>query len=230
MRSRVFLFVAVLAALVGLGPATAMDVQPVVNVIRLPDDARGITLAISNPRNVDLPVMFDIVERDVADDGSETQTPADDEFLIFPAQTILQPGQTQSVRVQYVGEPPAESRSFTLFSTEVPVDFSAQGNSGVQRILRIGASVHVAPAGTEPRPVLLASEPAENGVRVTIKNEGTRFLYIDNLSLRFGETVLDGLALGNIAGRTLIPPGKTRSFVVPDVTGTPTLKLVTPYL
>lgn len=210
--------------------AAAIDVQPVVNVIDLPQDARGVSLAISNPRNVDLPVVFDIVEREIAVDGSETQTAADEEFVIFPAQAMLKPGQTQSVRVQYVGAQPTTSRSFTLFATEVAVSAEELATSGVQRILRIGASVHVAPAGTTPKPVLVSAEAEGTGTRVTIQNEGTRFLYMDNMSLQFGNKIVEGYDLGNMAGRTLIPPGKSRSFVVPETTGTPTLKLITPYL
>lgn len=230
MRRLKLLMIALLAGLGLTAPASAIDVQPVVNVLRLPQDARGITLAISNPREVDLPVTFDIVEREIAEDGSETYVPADDEFVIFPSQAVLQPGQAQSIRVQYVGDPPAQSRSFTLYSTEVPVDLEGSGESGVQRILRIGASIHVAPAGTAPRPVLVSSSPQESGTRVTIRNDGDRFVYVDNLSLAFGDTTVEGFALANIAERTLIPPGRTRSFVVPKVSGEPTLKLITPYL
>lgn len=225
-----FALAALAAAILPLTPVAAVDVQPVVNVVRLPQDARGITIAVSNPRNVDLPVTFDIVERDVAPDGSEVQTPADDEFVIFPVQAIIKPGQTQAVRVQFVGTPPSQSRSFTMFTTEVPVDLEKQGVTGVQRIMRIGASVHIAPGGTQPRPVLSSAEPEDGGVRVTIRNEGDRFVYVDNLSLQFGEKTISGFDLANIAGRTLIPPGKIRSFLIPEVTGTPTLKLVTPYL
>lgn len=229
MRFRRYL-VTFAAALFIAAPTVAIDVQPVVNVIDLPQDARGVSLAISNPRNVDLPVIFDIVEREIAPDGSETQTPADDEFVIFPAQALLKPGQTQSVRVQYVGDTPTASRSFTLFTTEVSVSNDQVTTSSVQRILRIGASVHVAPAGTTPLPQLVSAVSEGTGVRVTIQNAGTRFLYMDNVSLQFGDKTLEGFELANLAGRTLIPPGKVRSFVVPDVTGTPTLKLLTPYL
>ena len=224
------LLVTVVALAAVIAPAAAIDVQPVVNVIALPQDTRGITIAVSNPRTVQLPVTFDIVERNVSPDGSEEQTPADDDFVIFPVQAILEPGQTQSVRVQYVGAAPAKSRSFTLFATEVPVDLEGADNSGVQRILRIGASIHVAPTGTQPDPVLIAATPEETGVRVTIQNDGSRFVYIDNLSLKFGDQTIEGFALANIAGRTLIPPGKMRSFVVPEVSGTPTVKLLSPYL
>jgi hypothetical protein len=110
------------------------------------------------------------------------------------------------------------------------VDLSAGGTSGVQRVLKIGATVHVTPSTTRPKPVLEAAAPAENGVRVMLRNDGDRFFYIDTLSLSFGSKVVQGNELGDIAGRTLIPPGAKREFVIPGVSGQPTLKVIGPIL
>ena len=63
-----------------------------------------------------------------------------------------------------------------------------------------------------------------------IRNDGDRYVYVDALSLAFGDKKYEGTALGNIAGRTLIPPGAKREFVIPGVKGQPTLKLVGPLL
>lgn len=206
-------------------PASAMDVQPTINVINLPRDSGGIRIAVRNPRNVQLPVTFEIFERKVNPDGTEEQKPADDLFTIFPAQAAIPPGKTQAVRVQWVGGATDKSRSFTLYSAELPVNLEG-ASSGVQRILRVGASIHVAPANTKPEPVLEASAPDKDGVKVTVRNGGSRFLYIDNLALTFGDKTVAGTALADMAGRTLIPPGAKREFVVRGVSGQPNLKLL----
>ncbi len=219
----------VLAAMLAV-PAAAMDVQPTINVINLPKDAGGIRIAVRNPRNVPLPVSFDVVERKVNPDGTEVQTPADDLFTIFPVQATVPPGKSQAVRVQWVGGAIDKSRSFTLYASEIPVDLSEKNDSGVQRILRIGASIHVATPSMRPKPVLEASAPADGGVMVTIRNDGDRFIYVDALSLDFGGTVVQGTKLADIAGRTLIPPGAKREFLVPDVSGQPTLKMIGPLI
>ncbi|MBW8296716.1 fimbria/pilus periplasmic chaperone [Sphingopyxis sp.] len=230
MRQLYSAFAAFLIAVAAIVPATAVDVQPVINVIRLPQDARGISVAISNPRRVPLPVTFDIVEREIELDGSEKTKAADEEFVIFPPQAVLQPGETQAVRIQFVGDTPTMSRSFTMFTTEVPVDLESSGLSGVQRILRIGASIHVAPQGTAPKPVIASAVSEGSGTRIVIRNEGNRFVYLDNISLRFDETVVEGYELANIGGRTLIPPGASRSILVPNVAGEPTVRLLPPIL
>ena len=154
-----FLKLAIVAALAlgGTGLATAMDIQPTINVIQLPRDGSGIRIAIRNPRKVPLPVTFEMVERTINPDGTEVHTPADGMFTIFPAQATIQPGRTQTVRVQWLGPQSPKSRSFTMFATELPVDLSESGESGVKRILRMGVSVHIASSTARPKPVLEAS-------------------------------------------------------------------------
>lgn len=218
------LFAALIAVVAS--PVLAFDVQPTINVIELPSNARGIAVQVRNPRNVALPISVEIVERKVNPDGTEVQTPADDLFLVFPPQSTIAAGQTQALRLQWVGEPPQQSRSFTLYAAEVPVDLTNSTVSGVQRILRIGASVHVTPASAKAKPIVRTAEAATGGTKVTIANEGDRFVYINSLSLSFKGKTVEGEKLGEIAGRTLIPPGGHRSFIVPDVTGMPALKVL----
>ena len=76
-------------------------------------------------------------------------------------------------------------------------------------------------------PVLEAAAPDGDGMKVVIRNDGNRFVYIDALSLAFGDKTVGGTELGNMAGRTLIPPGAKREFTVKGVSGQPTLKLLT---
>jgi hypothetical protein len=63
-------------------------------------------------------------------------------------------------------------------------------------------------------------------VKVTVRNDGQRFLYVDSLALTFGDKTVAGTALADMAGRTLIPPGAKREFVVKGVSGQPSLKIL----
>ena len=217
---------ALLVALMVIKPALGFDVTPTVSVVELPQDAGGTTLNVRNSRTVALPIEFDIVERSVMEDGSENLTPADDLFLIFPPQAVIDPGDTQAVRVQWLGSPPDQSRSFTLFASEIPVDLEARDEPTVQTVFRIGASVHVTPAAAKANPTLIRTEATTDGVRLTLGNSGKRFFYIDSLALMFPENTYSGLELANIAGRTLVTPGANRTFIIPNVTGTPEVNLV----
>lgn len=214
------------ACLMLSGPAMALVVQPILSVIELPRDNRGIAINVQNPSDIPIPITIEIFERKVLEDGNEQQTPADDLFAIFPPQAVIQPGASQTIRLQWVGEVPPQSRSFTLYASQVPVDVSQVTESGVQRVLRMGASVHITDARGQPKPTVVSAVPAEGGVKVTLGNDGTRFVYIDSLALQFGSERVEGEALGKAAGRTLLPPGATRSFLVPGVSGTPTVKVI----
>jgi P pilus assembly chaperone PapD len=220
---RFFLFAALLSV---CAPAAAFVVQPIVSVLDLPKDNRGVAITVQNTSGFPLPLAIEVVERSIRDDGSEEQTPADELFNVFPPQAVLQPGQSQTIRVQWVGDIPAKSRSFTLYASQVPVDVSQFNVSGVQRVLRIGSSIHVTDRKSMPRPSVVSAVPADGGMRVTLGNSGDRFVYIDSLALQFGADRVEGEALGKAAGRTLLPPGATRTFVVPGVSGTPTVKLL----
>ncbi len=225
MRSILSVIVAWIG-LVALSPAAwAYTLEPIVTVIELPSGSSGKTIIIRNPRDFPLAATFEIVERTVHDDGTETQTPADDVFLIFPPQAVVPAGKTQALRVQWVGPNVSTSRSFTLYGVEAPVSLSGDDGSAIHTILKMGATVHVTQTGLRPEPVLTASQTTEGGVQVQIANEGSRFVYIDDLALAFANKTIAGRDLGNVALRTLIPPGATRTFVVPDVDGVPTLKL-----
>lgn len=204
--------------------AVAFDLTPTVSTIELPGDQSGTLIAVNNPRDEDLPVTFEIVERTVLEDGTEDQTPADETFLIFPPQAVIPAGKSQTIRVRWLGSPPRNSRSFTLYAAEVPVDLSEIQESGVQTVWRMGASVHVTAETATAAPVLDTAASQADGTMVTIRNDGDRFVYIDDLTLEIGGQTISGPDLAVMAGRTLVPPSRSRTFLIPDHHGEPVLR------
>ena len=85
-------------------PAAAFDVIPTVSQIELPANRSGVTLTIHNPRGTELPFTTEIVERFVLEDGEERTEPADDLFVVFPAQAAIPPAKSLARRVQWLGE------------------------------------------------------------------------------------------------------------------------------
>ena len=136
----------------------------------------------------------------------------------------MSPGSQQAVRIQWIGEQPDVSRSFTLYARELAVDLE-EGASGVRTLMRIGASVHITTSGLTPEPRLATSRPVEDGVEVTLENIGNEYIYIDDLALDFDGQEVVSTELAVAAGRTLLLPGAKRTFVVPDKTGTPVVSV-----
>jgi fimbrial chaperone protein len=223
MRAITFLITAAVATLLAWSNAQAFDITPTVSLIELPRQRGGVTVLLRNPRTVPLPVVFEIHERAIAENGAEQTTPADELFQILPPQVVVPPGGTQAVRLQWLAPPPATSRSFTLFAAEVPVDLSNSAASQLQTLLKMGASVHIAAARSQPRPVLLSAQDTQGGVDVTLGNEGDRYFYIDTVALDFNGKRITGIELANAAGRTLVPPGARRTFTIENVSGKPAL-------
>lgn len=222
---RSFRTLSAVAMLILSHQALSFQLVPTVSVIELPQNTSGVSLNLENPRSVPLPVELEIMERLVHEDGSEEYEPADDAFLVFPPQAVIEPGQTQSIRVQWLGSSPDTSRSYTLFAKEIPVDLSEQDKPMLQTVLRMGASVHVAPSGTVPKVTLVRSEDTSDGVRLTLENTGARFIYLNDVRIRFGNAEYTGNELANIAGRTLIPPSAKRTILIPNEKGSPDITI-----
>lgn len=216
LKTSLSLSVLMLIALMFSASVFAFQLTPTVSVIDLPKDASGVTINLQNPRNVALPVEFEIVERFVNEDGSEEHVSADDQFLIFPPQALVNPGESQSVRVQWVDQAPEMSRSFTLFAKEIEVDLAEKEGPILQTLFRMGASIHVAPSPSKPDVSITDFSESSDGARLTLENSGNRFIYLNDVELRFDGKTYTGNELANIAGRTLLTPSGKRTIVIPN--------------
>lgn len=72
--------------------------------------------------------------------GEAVRTPEDNDVIIFPPQTIVQPGGSQAVQVRYVGEPGiTEGRLYAIVVAQLPVDFSmTSASQASQTQVKIG--------------------------------------------------------------------------------------------
>jgi fimbrial chaperone protein len=50
-------------------------------------------------------IQLGMVTRESSLDGTEINTDADDQFLIYPPQLVIPPGEQQAVRVTWLGDP-----------------------------------------------------------------------------------------------------------------------------
>lgn len=225
---RNFFGLGVLSLLLALLSPVSMSftLQPSMKVLTLPADIGGVTLVLKNPRNTDLPVVFEMVERKILnEDGDEVRTPSESEFVIFPPQAVVPAGKSQAVRVQWVGGALSQSRSFTLFANEQPVNLNKNKQLGVTTLLHVGASIHVTNQVFEAKPELVDYQPSQDGVVVSIANSGNEFINLDKMAMRFGREEVSGFDLANTAQRPLIYPGAIRTFKVKGVQGVPELIL-----
>jgi fimbrial chaperone protein len=136
------------------------------------------TFKIENPGTQPVAIELTVHQRDMATDGSDVLTAAPDAFTVFPDQIVLQPGQTQSVRVQWLGQDvPAAEMAYRLQAEQLPIDIGSDAGerSGLRLLVKYMASLYVRP--DDPAAALSASiaEGEREGRRVAIvrlRNDG----------------------------------------------------------
>ena len=122
---------------------------------------RGATQIFRLENNTAEPAAVEMVikSRAMAINGDDVLGDADDQFSIFPPQLVLQPGQMQSVRVQYTGAASIDKeRAFRLVVEQLPVDLGETPQDGgrMRLLVKYIASLYVVPRNV--RALLSVSE------------------------------------------------------------------------
>jgi P pilus assembly chaperone PapD len=215
-------------ALAGLNPADAANVQPLsLELVSIGANSRS-SIQVVNDSAAPMPVEVVFKKLDIGEDGKTTESPAGDEFLVFPPQAVVPAGATQSFRIQWVGAPDIKkSQTYMLSVNQLPVKMKA-GESGVQMVFDFGVVVSVAPAGAQSALKLVNAEAAtqgkKHGAAITVENPGVMYSYFSDakLTLQSGSwrKVISPGELRQLVGYGVVLPGKTRRILVPaDVPG-----------
>lgn len=124
------------------------------------------TFRVTNTQDQPIAVRVRMMTRDITTEGKELQEDASHLFLVFPAQLVLQPGNSQAVRVQWRGgEFQGSERAFRIVAEQMPVQTQASaGGLNIKFTYRYEGSVYVAPPETrEPEIVLSRIVPLPSG-------------------------------------------------------------------
>ena len=222
---------AALIAAVGLsGSVVAMTVQPI--VVNLSTSGRGMTqvVTVENTFANPLPVEIRVEELSLESDGVKGTGKDSGDLLVFPVQAMIQPGQTQTFRMQYVGDPDlAKSKHFYATVAQLPVELP-QGQSAIQILYNFQVLVSVAPQGAKPdlkvSGTSLGHDKAGKPVPiVTLSNASRAHGYLSQGRLRIvqrdsaGKEVfrrtLSGPEIQQTIGFGLVGAGQTRNVQVP---------------
>ena len=200
-----------------------MQVQPLVlDMVSVGAHTHG-ALQIINDGAAPIPVEIAIKKLDIGVDGKTSESPAGDEFVVFPPQSVVPAGATQSFRIQWAGEPDIKkSQSYMVYVSQLPVQRKA-GESGVQIVFNFGVIVSVAPAGAQSGLKLVSAEAAteggKKGAAVTVENPTNTYSYFSDAKLElegggWSKTINTG-ELRQLAGYGVVLPGKKRRFFLP---------------
>lgn len=206
-------------SLLGLGQsALSMTVQPMVTELVTTGAASTARIQVGNETAAALPFEAKVLKLTWHEDGSRTELPADEDFLVFPPQGLIGAGGHQVVRVQWLGDPQMKgSESFYLEIRQLPIQIEAKADPGqrpiakIQMVYDIKALMVVAPRGAKSAVRVLSAEPttiqskppqgaAPNvksppptpAVKVVVENDGERHALMGGVNWIFEGKGLDG--------------------------------------
>lgn len=177
-------------------------------------------------------IQLGMVTREISLDGTEINTDADDQFLIYPPQLVIPPGEQQAVRITWLGDPiPTKELAFRIIAEQVPVDLTEikQTEGGktvsVKILFRYMGSVYIKPEGVASKLVLesASSQKDKAGADklvLNVANQGTAHRLLRNIKVMVtagsgqsitlaGEKQLEG-----VLGENILADSK-RQFVLP---------------
>lgn len=160
----------------GILTVRAFTISPITMELEPSGKKSTGTFRLHNDSGESQAVQITIVRRDMDETGKETQAPADDEFTVFPKQTVLKPHQIQAVRINWKGPTKlSQELAYRIIAEQLPVNLTKEPPQGTKLnlMVRYMGTLYVAPAGMKPD--LGIESVAENNdgkIDLTIVNHG----------------------------------------------------------
>lgn len=224
---------ALAVALASAGSAgTAMTVQPVVIDLKTSGREMSQVVTVENTFANPLPGELTVQELRLTDDGVAATGKDPGDLLVFPPQALIQPGQTQTFRVQYVGDPAlAASRHYYITVAQLPVKLP-EGQSAIQILYNFQVLASVSPLGAKPQlevkaaqvvkdangnPVAMLSVANNSPVHGYLSANKVRLVEKDAAGKEQFKRTLSGAEIQQTVGFGLIGAGQTRKVTIPVV-------------
>lgn len=212
LQITVFLF-----AMLFVQQVNALQMNPLSVVVRPAGGGTKQSFRVTNESNLPIAVQFSVKTRQQVN-NKEVRRPADRDFMIYPAQTIIPPKSTQKVRVEWLGggNVPRE-KAYRLIAEQVNVSLGKE-QTGVKMLMTLVGALYVQPKNTRSNVQVRAVQRHGNKLAITLMNTGTRHQLMNfaTLTLRNGKRVitLKGKDLNGLSGNNVLA-GSTQRFFIP---------------
>lgn len=154
--------IAATASLVAPIAAEAMTVQPVVIDLATAGRAMSEVIIVENTFDRPLAVELSMQALELTEDGVNATGQDTGELAVFPPQAVIQPGERQNFRVQYVGDPAlSKSKHFYVTVAQLPVQ-TEEGGANIQLLYNFQVLVSVAPGDARPSITISSAEIGRN--------------------------------------------------------------------
>lgn len=170
-----------------------------------------IAYRVINTSNTLLPIEVSVMRRTFDENGTEKLTPAEDDFLVLPPQTSIEPGQYQMFRAQYLGEPVLpESVSYRIIFKQLALN-EKNNVSSVKMLFNFATLVMVSPKGVTGN--LQTGLECDDECIMTLTNTGSGVVPLLEGELHInGTAVADWNELQNIVPASYLMPTQSVNF------------------
>lgn len=210
-------------------PVQATTVTPV--VVDLQSGGRGVVsnVSVNNTGASDLPMEVTVQPLDAQESGLVPKGADNGDLLVVPPTAIIPAGQTQTFRVQWVGDPAlTASKHFFVNVGQLPVKLP-EGQSAVQIVYNFQVLVNVAAPGQKANLAIQSATIGDHDGKpapvITVSNSGGGYGYLSQHRLKIVEKdasgaeifskTLGGSEFQQVVGYGLIASGQTRKLALP---------------
>lgn len=154
--------------------AQSLAVEPLF-IETLPGQSAAIR--VRNSSSVRQTVEVEIVERVADEKGEIVRRVAEDDFILFPPQGVIEPNSIQVFRAQSINPATDKSKSYYVTVRQLPVDMSmAQGGNGAQLqvVFAFDVAMHTVPKNAQPQATIASAIPATANVSAVALDDPNR--------------------------------------------------------
>jgi fimbrial chaperone protein len=234
---------AAITALLAAVSAWAMTVQPVVLDLKPGGRDMSATITVQNTFTSPMPIGITVDALSFDQKGIQPTGKDPGDVIVYPPQALIPPGQTQTFRVLWAGDPELSlSRHYYVTVAQLPVKLP-EGQSAIQILynfqvlVNVGAtngkaqlsiaSANAVMAETKPPPDQAAEVPARKQPEpeIVVRNDGPNYGYLSRTTIEITENDASGKEIFDktlspqevqqIIGFGLLGPNTQRRVVIP---------------
>lgn len=222
-----FIFVATLS-IAAVHEAGAFRFSPFRAKFEPSGDGANQLFTVENNTDQPATVQIRITTREVDVDGGEQNVDDEKDFMIYPAQMVLEPHASRSVRVQWAGDPNLkEEKAYRIVAEQLPVNLDKENpkTSAVKFLVSYRGALFVTPPGLASNVTLdftgeIKDAAGNRMLEIVLHNRGTQHALLRNLKLDIKDdrgnslTLVGDDQLKGVTGEGILA-GHRRRFVMP---------------
>jgi fimbrial chaperone protein len=193
LKMRFVLFLFILQLFFVLLPVKAFQLKPITMDFDPSGEGATRSFTVTNEGGDPIAVQMTITTRKVALNGEEVRDEVED-FIIYPAQLVLLPGEVQIIRVTWAGDSdPKKELAYRIIGEQLPIDLDekaaideSEGHFNI--LMRYIGAIYVVPPSVKAQLVVdtveeLKDEGGGNIIALTVQNIGTKHIMLNEYDI-----------------------------------------------